>query len=128
MKVVKLPKELQEEYFNKIDDELLLESKMLRELDHPNIVRLIEVFRDNRKLCLITELCKGTNLVADILKRKIFSEPEAAFIIWQLLLAVNYCHKKEVSHRDIKLDNILVDTKSLHIKLIDFGHACLFNP
>jgi serine/threonine protein kinase len=43
-------------------------------------------------------------------------------------LAVNYCHNNDVSHRDIKLDNIVVDDETLHVKLIDFGFACLYDP
>ena len=55
-----------------------------------------------------------------------YSETEAAFIIWQVLLAVRYCHRHGICHRDIKLENIVVEDYSLHVKLIDFGYACLF--
>ena len=57
-------------------------------------------------------------------KRGGYSEKQVAFIIWQLLLAVNYCHKNNVCHRDIKLDNILIEKENFQIKLIDFGYAC----
>ena len=91
-------------------DAYLLEFRLLRDLDHPNILRLIEVFKNEEKLCLVTEICKGENL-AEVLNKpeNNYSEQEVAFIIWQLLLAVNYCHKHDICHRDIKLDNILLD-------------------
>ena len=98
------------------------EFNLLKDLDHPNIVRLIEAFTDMNYFCLVTELCKGRDLISDLKMRKSYSETEAAFIIWQIIIAVSYCHKRDVCHRDIKLDNIIVDDR-LSIKLIDFGFA-----
>ena len=72
-------------------------------------------------------MCKGYNLVKALQERDDFTEKEVAFILWQLLLAVNYCHKNDVMHRDIKLDNILIEKQSLQVKLIDFGYAFLFD-
>lgn len=125
--MIQLPEEVLKEA-DSIEAEILMEFKLLRELDHPNILRLIEIFRDEQSLCLVTELCKGSNLIEAIKKRDNFSEQEVAFIIWQLLLAVNYCHKKDICHRDIKMDNILLEEESLNVKLLDFGYACLIDP
>ena len=83
------------------------------------------MFRNEEKLFLISELWQGTPLIEEFEKGKKYSEKQAAYIIWQLVLAIDYCHKKGVCHREIKLDNIMIDPTSLHIKLIEFGHACL---
>ena len=91
-------------------------------LDHPNIVRLYEVFHDDRRYYLVTELCTGGELFDEITKRNSFSESDAANIIKQLLQAVAYCHNKNICHRDLKPENILMDTKNnSQIKVIDFG-------
>jgi calcium-dependent protein kinase len=65
----------------------------LKKLDHPNIIRLIEAYRSEEELYLVTELCKGDNLIKDLRARDKPSEVEAAYIIWQILQAVNYCHR-----------------------------------
>jgi len=62
---------------------------------------------------------------------KKFREKDAAYIIYQLLLAINYMHYKNIIHRDIKPENILLesdDLNNLNIKITDFGFACFFNP
>ena len=108
--------------------QLISEFELLKKLDHPNIIRLIEAFRSEEELYLVTELCKGNNLVTDLKQREKLSEAEAAYIIWQILQAVYYCHKQDICHRDIKMENIVAEEDTLTIKLIDFGFACLFDP
>jgi len=108
---------------------VMKEFDLLKKLDHPNIVRLIEAFRDKEEICLVTELCKGDTLINAMASRNDgFTEDEVASIILQLLQAVNYCHKSGICHRDIKCDNIIIEDAGLQIKLIDFGLACLFDP
>lgn len=94
----------------------------MRQLDHPNIVRLYEVFQDEKRYYLVTELCTGGELFDEITNRSYFSEQDAAVIIKQVLSAVKYCHSKSIVHRDLKPENILMDTKNNNmIKVIDFG-------
>jgi calcium-dependent protein kinase len=64
----------------------------MRQLDHPNIVRLYEVFQDEKRFYLVTELCSGGELFDEITKRNQFSEQDAAAIVKQVLSAVQHCH------------------------------------
>ncbi|RXN10526.1 mitogen-activated kinase kinase kinase kinase 5 [Labeo rohita] len=100
----------------------LREIRMLKQLKHPNLVNLIEVFRRKRKLHLVFEYCDHT--VLNELDRYPRGVPEhmVKSIIWQTLQAVNFCHKQNCIHRDVKPENILI-TKHQVIKLCDFGFA-----
>lgn len=106
---------------------LRYEIDILKNLDHPNILRLYEVFEDNKHIFLVTEYCDGGELFDEILLRQRFEEKDAAPIMKQLLSAINYCHKQKVCHRDLKPENVLLDSgdKST-IKLIDFGTSQVF--
>lgn len=75
----------------------------------------------------MTELCKGGELFDEIVKRKRFSEKDAAEIMSQILKAVIYCHSNDICHRDLKPENILIEGEGL-VKVIDFGTAMTFNP
>ncbi|XP_018421754.1 PREDICTED: cyclin-dependent kinase-like 1 [Nanorana parkeri] len=100
----------------------LREIRMLKQLKHPNLVNLLEVFRRKRKLHLVFEYCDHT--VLHELDRHPRGVPEhlVKSIIWQTLQGVNFCHKHNCIHRDVKPENILI-TKQLVIKLCDFGFA-----
>jgi calcium-dependent protein kinase len=75
-------------------------------------VRLYEVFQDDKRYYLVTELCTGGELFDEITNRSHFSEQDAAVILKQVLSAVKYCHVKNIVHRDLKPENILMDTKN----------------
>ncbi|XP_072819129.1 cyclin-dependent kinase-like 1 isoform X4 [Vicugna pacos] len=102
----------------------LREIRMLKQLKHPNLVSLIEVFRRKRRLHLVFEYCDHT--VLHELDRHQRGVPEhlVKSITWQTLQAVNFCHKHNCIHRDVKPENILI-TKHSVIKLCDFGFARL---
>lgn len=72
---------------------------------------------------MITELCQGGELFDKLASEKNFTEKKAAEIMKQVLSAVTYCHERKIIHRDLKLENILLETKSANsnIKVIDFG-------
>lgn len=100
---------------------------MLSSLDHPGIVKLFEVYRDNANLYFVTELCSGGELFDEIVKRKFFTEADAKKIMSDILSAVSYCHARRICHRDLKPENIVLD-ENFCIRIIDFGTAEEFDP
>ena len=101
------------------------EIELLKTLDHPNIVRLLEVYESDERVYLVFEYKNG-DLYNYIQTKGPVSEMIAMEIFRQLVDAVDYCHKKNVVHLDIKLENILIDDSTLEIHLADFGFACYF--
>ena len=85
------------------------EMSLLRKLDHPNILKLFEVFEDPKKYYLVTEYCKGGELFEEIVSRVTFSEQDASRIISQVLKGIAYCHGIGIVHRDLKPENLLID-------------------
>lgn len=114
-----------------MDDEMKVrlsyEIDILKNLDHPNIMKLYEIFEDKQNIYLVSELCLGGELFDEIITRNFFNETDAVSIMQQLLSAICYCHQKKVAHRDLKPENVLLDTKKNdHIKVIDFGTSQVF--
>jgi len=101
-------------------DKFYNEIEMLRMLKHKNVIRLYETFKAKNLLIIVLELCGGGNLLDYIKKRKTIAEPVAKIAFKQILEAVAYCHSKGITHRDIKLENILINEEG-EIKLCDFG-------
>ncbi|NWX88990.1 CDKL1 protein, partial [Nothoprocta ornata] len=120
--VVAIKKFLESEEDPVIRKIALREIRMLKQLKHPNLVNLLEVFRRKRKLHLVFEYCEHT--VLHELDKHPWGVPEhlVRSITWQILQAVNFCHKHNCIHRDVKPENILI-TKHSVIKLCDFGFA-----
>lgn len=106
---------------------LLKEFDILRNLDHPNILRCYEIFEDSRCYYISTEYCPGGDLFTEISKMKKFSESQAADIMYQILSALVYCHERGIIHRDLKPENILLLEKGdlLSLKVADFGSSVL---
>ncbi|XP_063713461.1 cyclin-dependent kinase-like 1 isoform X2 [Symsagittifera roscoffensis] len=100
----------------------LREVRMLKQLKHPNLVNLMEVFRRKKRLHLVFEYCDHT--VLNELERSPRGVPENTTkrITYQTLQAVAFCHQHNCIHRDVKPENILI-TKNGQIKLCDFGFA-----
>lgn len=100
------------------------EIAILKNVDHPNIIRLFECFYDSNYYYMIEEYCSGGDLYDYIKRQRNFSEKKAAYILNQLLSAINHLHSKKIVHRDLKPENIVfIETKTneIFIKIIDFG-------
>ena len=123
-----------------IDNEI----KILKEIDHPNIIKLYDVKENNQNYYLVMEFCNGGGL-SDCLEyhnkqfRKPFSEEVVQYLMRQIVNGLSYLHGKHILHRDIKLDNILVKFDSeeerqkrnmlkAKVKIIDFGFARYLDP
>ena len=105
------------------------EIKILSLLDHPNIVRLFEVFEDDKNFYLIMELCQGGNLLSRM-KNNRYKEKAAAVLMEQVVSAIAYCHEKGICHRDLKPQNVLFCDESPNspVKVVDFGISKIFDP
>ncbi len=96
------------------------EIKILCDIDHPNIMKIFEYFHDDENHYMITEFFKGEHLYSVILRRKESYEKIVGKVIYQILSGINYLHSKDILHRDLKMENILI-TDDLDLKIIDFG-------
>ncbi|KAL4655402.1 NUAK family SNF1-like kinase 1-like [Arapaima gigas] len=96
------------------------EIEIISSLRHPNIIRIYEVFESKDKIVIIMEYAKGGELYDYVNAKRRLSETEARKIFRQIASAVHYCHKNGVVHRDLKLENILLD-EDFNVKLADFG-------
>ena len=124
-------KELQKNELADIDS-FNREIDILIKLDHPNIIKLYEVYENEDFIYIVMELCNGGELFDRIIKRtemgNPFTEKEAATIFKQLMSAVSYCHSNKIVHRDLKPENLLLlnNDDDTHIKIIDFGTSLIF--
>lgn len=102
---------------------LFSEINIMKNLNHPNIVRLYDVYETDKYLCLIMELVTGGELFDRIIDRGAYSEQDASLLMLSLFRAVHYLHSKGIAHRDIKPENILYESPaaSASVKLSDFG-------
>eukprot|EP00795_Rhopilema_esculentum_P017357 gene17357-8945_t len=96
------------------------EADLMQRLRHPHIVRLLEVMETDSFYYLVTELCTGGELLDLICERKYLDENTTRKYIQQLLSAVNSMHHSGVVHRDLKIENFLLDEKD-NLKIVDFG-------
>jgi serine/threonine protein kinase len=99
--------------------ELKNEIAILKKLDHPHIVRAMETFEHRNQIFIVMELCYG----GDLYSRDPYTEEAAARIVSSILSALAYMHDHNVTHRDLKYENIMFvnDTPTAEVKLIDFG-------
>ena len=125
--IIRAMKVIKKETIAYQDDEkvFLKEIEILTKLEHPNIIKIIEYFADEINFYVITEFVSGGELYESITKFHHFNEVKAAYIMKQILCALNYLHSFGIVHRDIKPENMLVEPNSsnenINIKLIDFG-------
>lgn len=102
-----------------------VEIKAMLMLAHPNIVRLVEVLETDTHVYFVMELCGGGPLSEHVQQGQPLSEEVSLFYFLQLNKAIKYCHSMGVCHRDLKLENLLLDNSG-DLKITDFGHAGIF--
>ncbi|XP_012891508.1 PREDICTED: sperm motility kinase Z-like [Dipodomys ordii] len=112
----------------KIDNPLLdSEIDIAKSLDHPCVVRTFEVLETTDKVFLVMEYVHGRDLLHHLQESRRMREDEARAVFHQLLRAVQHCHENGIAHRDIKLENVLIDLCG-RVKLCDFGLGTRFTP
>eukprot|EP00775_Hariotina_reticulata_P006898 gene6898-7114_t len=106
-------------------EDIFKEIDILCGLNHENVVYLKEYFEEGNKVYLITELVTGGELLEAVLQRGSYSESEARLAFVQLLKGIQYLHSKNVVHRDLKLENLLLASPAeiTNVKIADFGLA-----
>ena len=110
-------------------DKFRREIEILKKMDHPNIIRIYEVYESERSLYIVMEECKGgeifDRIIEHIQNKQMYSEKDAAIIFQQVMSCIQYCHNQNICHRDLKPENILYlnagSEKNNRIKIIDFG-------
>lgn len=93
---------------------------ILKKIRHSNIIRLLEVFESSKHLLMVMEYANNGDLLHFLKKVGRLSEKDAKYIFKQTIYGLSHCHCWSVMHRDIKLDNILLDGEN-GIKICDFG-------
>lgn len=108
----------------KIDEHVQREIVNHRSLKHPNIIRFKEVCLTPTHLAIVMEYAAGGELFERICNAGRFTEDEARYFFQQLISGVSYCHSMQICHRDLKLENTLLDGSSApRLKICDFGYS-----
>ncbi|KAJ7634098.1 kinase-like domain-containing protein [Mycena polygramma] len=95
---------------------------VMKLIDHPNIMRLYDVWETSTELYLILEYVKGGELFEHLCRKGRLPTEEALGYFQQIIAAIDYCHQFNIAHRDLKPENILLD-EDLNVKIADFGMA-----
>uniref|UniRef100_A0A668AQQ1 MAP/microtubule affinity-regulating kinase 3 n=1 Tax=Myripristis murdjan TaxID=586833 RepID=A0A668AQQ1_9TELE len=101
---------------------LFREVRIMKSLNHPNIVQLFEVIETEKTLYLIMEYASGGEVFDYLVSHGRMKEKEARAKFRQIVSAVHYCHQKNIVHRDLKAENLLLDADS-NVKIADFGFS-----
>ena len=100
----------------------LLEKEILMECDHPFLINMDYTYQSDQRIYFVMPFLRGGELYKIYLGQKRFKEETVKFYIAQLVMALGYLHGKGIIHRDLKLENILVDENG-YLRLIDYGLA-----
>ncbi|KAF1753771.1 hypothetical protein GCK72_020328 [Caenorhabditis remanei] len=105
---------------------LFREVKIMKQLDHPNIVKLYQVMETEQTLYLVLEYASGGEVFDYLVAHGRMKEKEARAKFRQIVSAVQYLHSKNIIHRDLKAENLLLD-QDMNIKIADFGFSNTFS-
>jgi len=102
---------------------LRMEMDILRRVDHPNIIALLEMIEAGNKLYFVMELVTGGELFDRIVEKGSYSEEDAKTLVRKIVSAIEYLHKQNIAHRDLKPENLLVKSieDDTEVKIADFG-------
>jgi protein-serine/threonine kinase len=106
---------------------IMREVSILKQLRHPNIVQLHKMEESERHFGIVLEYASGGELFDYILNHRYLKDNAARRLFAQLISGVGYLHKKGIVHRDLKLENLLLD-RNRNIIITDFGFANTFDP
>ena len=104
----------------KAKKKILYETNLMRGLYHPAVTKILETFETDKYMLIIMEYISGGNLQNFVKKRRKLCEKTAKILFRQLIQGIKYIHSKNIVHRDIKLENILLDLNNI-VKICDFG-------
>ena len=110
---------------NENKKKILYETSLMQKLNHKNVVKILELFETEKYMLIIMEYINCGNLFSFVKKRRKLNEKTAKFLFRQIIQGIKYIHSKNIVHRDIKLENILIDLNN-NIKICDFGISKIF--
>ena len=98
------------------------EISVMKLMFHPHVIKIFDVLEDSKYLFLILEYASRGELFNFLVQKRKINNKEALCFFQQIISGLEYCHKHRICHRDLKLENILLDT-DYNIKIADFGMA-----
>jgi len=112
---------------NKIDSERFREISLMKKLNHKHVVRMLEVIESRERLVIVYEFVDGGELYDYLADKHRLSEDEARLFWRQIVIAVKYMHSRNIAHRDLKLENVMLDSSN-DIVVIDLGLGNFMKP
>ncbi|OMJ87851.1 hypothetical protein SteCoe_10333 [Stentor coeruleus] len=109
-----------------IQENLILERKVLLQLDHIFILKLVKTFKDPKRVYFLTEFVRGMDLFDVIRELNIVTDRDSKFYSANMIVILEHLHERDIIYRDLKPENLMVDEEG-YLKLIDFGTAKIVN-
>eukprot|EP00049_Salpingoeca_infusionum_P012423 m.227500 g.227500 ORF g.227500 m.227500 type:complete len:591 (+) comp15179_c0_seq1:308-2080(+) len=106
---------------------VMREVRIMKQVDHPNIVKLFEVIDTPERLFLVMEYAAGGEVFDFLVEHGRLKNKDARIKFRQIVSAIEHCHSRNIVHRDLKAENLLLDAE-LNIKIADFGFANFYRP